>query len=428
MKKFTTLFFSTAILLTAAACNNNDGNEAGSGNENESGNNNAAEEDVTLSVWVMGTDEYWRSYHDDLVDRFHEDHPNITVELDYIPWDEGESQLINSSANNTLPDVSTIAGRWTAQMVAMDVVEPLDDYYNEAYPEEFVDAAWNTTQYEGSTWGLPAGFTTTGLFYRADWFEEEGIEEPPATWDELLETAKTFTDGERYGFGIVGDGSMETTLFWAPFLWGNGGDFLTEDMTEAVFNSQEGVEALEFYTELYREAAPEGSINNSRGDSQNLFLADSVAMTTVGPWFPKFIEDDAPDMDYGITEYPVKEQAANLGTADHIAMFNTSEHKEAAWTFMEYFTNEENDLTWAKHQGFIPYRSANLTDDEILNDPDMAFFLDVAEDAVSYPTLPEWPQIDQAVADAVQQALMGAKSPEEALNDAAEAVNQLLEN
>lgn len=58
----------------------------------------------------------------------------------------------------------------------------------------------------------------------------------------------------------------------------------------------------------------------------------------------------------------------------------------------------------------------------------MAFFLNVAEDAVSYPTLPEWPQIDQAVADAIQQALIGVKTPEEALNEAAEKVNQLLGN
>ncbi|MDQ0252664.1 ABC-type glycerol-3-phosphate transport system substrate-binding protein [Evansella vedderi] len=261
-----------------------------------------------------------------------------------------------------------------------------------------------------------------------DWLEEAGYSAPPATWDEFLAIAKSFTKDGTYGFGLVGDNSMETTLFWAPFLWGNGGDFLTEDMSEAIFNSSEGVEALEFYVQLYREASPEGSVNNKRGDSQNLFLSGSVGMTTVGPWFPKFIENDAPDMDYAIAPYPVKERPISLGTADHIVMFNSSEHKEEAWTFMEYFTNEENDLKWAKYQGFIPYRQANLTDSEIINNEDMAFFLNVAEDAVSYPTLPEWPQIDQAVADAIQQALIGVKTPEEALNEAAEKVNQLLGN
>ena len=420
MTKFKKLFMSLTVLFLAAACSD-EGNQAG--NDNSTDEN----EDTTIEVWVMGTDEYWRSYHDDLVERFMDEHSHITVELDYIPWGEGESQLINSAANNTLPDVSTIAGRWTAQMVAMDVVEPLDSYYDESYPGEFVEAAWNTTQYEEQTWGLPAGFTTTGLFYRADWLEEAGYDEPPATWEEMLEIGKAFTTDGKYGFGTVGDNSMETVLFWAPFLWGNGGDFLTEDMTEATFNSPEGVEALEFYTELYRETAPEGSINNNRGDSQNLFLADFVGMTTLGPWFPKFLEEDAPHIEYGLAPYPVKEQPANLGTSDHISMFNTSEEKEAAWTFMEYFTNEENDLIWAKHQGFIPYRNANLTDEEILNDPDMSFFLEVAEDAVSYPTLPEWPQIDQAVADAIQEALMGTKTPQEALDDAADIVNQLLD-
>lgn len=337
MKKLFTLLtcFFTAIALLAACGETPESTEASkTKDENESEGVTSSEEEVTIRAWVMGTDEYWRSYHDDLVERFMEEYPGIKVELDYIPWGEGENQLITSAANNTLPDVSTIAGRWTAQMVAMNAVEPLDGYFDQGFAVEFVEAAWNTTQYQEQTWGLPVGFTTTGLFYRADWLEEAGYSAPPATWDEFLAIAKSFTKDGTYGFGLVGDNSMETTLFWAPFLWGNGGDFLTEDMSEAIFNSSEGVEALEFYVQLYREASPEGSVNNKRGDSQNLFLSGSVGMTTVGPWFPKFIESDAPDMDYAIAPYPVKERPISLGTADHIVMFNSSEHKEAAWTFM----------------------------------------------------------------------------------------------
>ncbi|OIJ12270.1 hypothetical protein BKP35_10715 [Anaerobacillus arseniciselenatis] len=433
MKKLIYLLFSLMLLLLITACGNEEtASEALSPNESKSEDaitsDDQTVEEVTITAWVMGTDDYWRSYHDDLVERFMAEYPHIKVDLDYIPWGEGENQLITSAANKTLPDVSTIAGRWTAQMVAMEVVESLDSYFDSNFSNEFVDAAWNTTQYQDETWGLPVGFTTTGLFYHADWLEEAGFSEPPTTWDKFLEVAKAFTNDGKYGFGLVGDNSMETTMFWAPFLWGNGGDILTEDMSKAIFNSPEGIEALQFYKELYREASPEGSISNRRGDSQNLFLTGAVGMTTVGPWFPKFIEDDAPEIEYGITPYPLKKQPANLGTADHIVMFNTSEKKEAAWTFMEFFTNQENDLKWAKHQGFIPYREANLNDEEITSNEDMAFFLNVAEDAISYPTLPEWPQIDQAIADAIQQALIGTKTAEDALNDAAAIVNELLGN
>ncbi|WP_102348044.1 ABC transporter substrate-binding protein [Bacillus sp. Marseille-P3661] len=422
MKK--NLLFVSFILFLASvliACSSNPPADGDAANMES-----AAIEKTEISVWVMGTDEVWRSYHDDLVKRFEEINNDITVNLEYIPWGEGQNQLISSAANQTLPDVSTIAGRWTAQMVEMGVVEPLDEFFPEGYKEEFVPAAFNTTQYKDQTWGLPVGFTTTGLFYRQDWLEEAGYTEPPKTWDEFLDVATSMTKDDRYGFGLVGHNSMETTLFWVPFLWSNGGELLNENGTQATFNSKEGIEALQFYIDLYKNASPEGSINYKRGDSQNLFLSGAVGMTTVGPWFPKSIKSDAADMKYGIAPYPVAKEPVNMGTADHIVMFNTTEHKEAAWKFVEFFTNQENDLAWAKKQGFIPYRTANLEDEEIRSNPDMAFFLDVATQSRTYPTLPEWPQIDQAIADAVQQALMGEMTPEEALNEAAEKVNTIL--
>jgi len=401
------------------------------GNEQK---NDAAKEDSTdskdqtpLTVWVMGTDENWRTYHDDLVKRFETENPEIKIKLEYIPWDQGENQLITSATNQTMPDVSTIAGRWTAQMVEMGAVEPLDQFFPDGFSDDFVDAAWNTTQYKDETWGLPVGFTTTGLFYRADWLKEAGYSEPPKTWDEFMEVAKAMTDGkDRYGFGLVGHNSMETVLFWTPFLWANGGELLTEDMKKAAFNSKEGIEALQFYVDLYKNASPEGSINYKRGDSMNLFTSGAVGMTTQGPWFPKTIKANAPDMEYAIAPYPAKKQSVNMATADHIIMSSQTKNKEAAWKFIEFFTNPENDLKWAKNQGFIPYHESNLNDEEIRSNPDMAFFLDVAPESKTYPTLPQWPQIDQALADAVQQALMGEKTPEEALNDAAAKVNEAL--
>lgn len=424
VKKLMTIMAVLLLLVVSACSNKEQVNDA----TNDSNKEGTSKEQTELTVWVMGTDDYWRSYHDDLVERFEKENEDITVKLEYIPWEEGQNQLITSATNQTLPDVTTIAGRWTAQLVEMGAIEPLDKYFPEGFADQFVEGAWNTTQYKDETWGLPVGFTTTGLFYRSDWLKEAGFSEPPKTWAEFMKVAKAMTDGkDRHGFGLVGHNSMETVMFWAPFLWSNGGELLTNDLTEATFNSKEGVEALQFYVDLYKEASPKGSINNKRGDSQNLFLSGAVGMTTVGPWFPKFIANDAPDIEYGIAPYPVEKTAVNLGTADHIVMSQTSKNKEAAWKFIEFFTNEENDLKWAKHQGFIPYHKANLDDEDIRSNPNMAFFLDVAPQAKTYPTMPEWPQIDQALADAIQQALMGEKTPEEALNEAAEKVNDILQ-
>lgn len=69
-----------------------------------------------------------------------------------------------------------------------------------------------------------------------------------------------------YGLDLpVYDKNGGYTWNWLPFLWQNGGEFLNEDRTEAVFNSAEGVEALEFWKAMVQDdksvplqAAPTG--------------------------------------------------------------------------------------------------------------------------------------------------------------------------
>ena len=45
---------------------------------------------------------------------------------------------------------------------------------------------------DGSTYGIPVGFTTHCLFYNKDIFDEAGVEYPTEdwTWDDLQEAAR----------------------------------------------------------------------------------------------------------------------------------------------------------------------------------------------------------------------------------------------
>ena len=62
------------------------------------------------------------------------------------------------------------------------------------------------------------------------------------------------TKNGRYGFGITGGGEVGNTIFRSlPFIWMNGGDIITPDMTKAVVNSPEAVKAIEFYTNFYKQ-------------------------------------------------------------------------------------------------------------------------------------------------------------------------------
>ncbi|MGZ4164825.1 MAG: ABC transporter substrate-binding protein [Tumebacillaceae bacterium] len=410
-RKYIAVAVSSLFLTTATGCSST----------------SHAAADHTLHVWIMGTGS-WQDFYTKLADRFNHLHPDTPVELDFIPWDQAHDKLVTAVSAGAGPDVSTVGGRWTAELAAMGALEPLDQYINADYKKDFVDSAWASTQWRGKTWGIPQAFTTSGLYYRTDWLREAGYNHPPKTWAEFKVLAKKETTRAHYGFGLVGDPSMETTMFWVPFLWQNGGDILNANHTKAVFNSPAGVEALQFYVDLYRtdQSAPSGSLSVKRNDSQTEFTNGVVGMTTTGPVFLHNIKQDKPDLPFQVAPYPVGKVAANLALTDHIVMLQSAKHKTAAWAWIDYVTNTENARAWNELIGFIPYRKSGLQSAASTHDANFNTLLAETTHSRAYPTLPEWPQIDDAIAQAVNIALTGKKSPKEALDDAAEKVNALL--
>ncbi|MGB8956964.1 MAG: extracellular solute-binding protein [Tumebacillaceae bacterium] len=407
--KFTTMISLTVILVGLIGCSD------------------SASGVPIVKAWVMG-DGVWQDFYRQLGDKFNQEHQDMQVKIEFIPWNQGHDKLILAAVSGTGPDVATDGGRWTTELAAMDALQPLDDFINDDYKKDFVPAAWETTQWKGQTWGIPQGFTTTGLFYRTDWLKETGYSAPPNTWAEFRDVAKKMTQDGRYGFGLVGDNSMETTMFWTPFLWQAGGELLSPDHKKAAFNSPAGVEALQFYVDLYRtdKSAPEGALSTKRNDSQAMFTNGLAGMTTSGPWFFGEIKKNKPDLPYAVAPYPVGKKAANLGTTDHFIMLKSAKDKQAAWKWIDYATNKENAQAWTQAAGFIPYRKSGLEDASLTVDPNYKMLIDEAKNSRAYPTLPEWPQIDELIANAVQEALAGKKTPKEALDDAAKQADAIL--
>jgi multiple sugar transport system substrate-binding protein len=380
-----------------------------------------------VNAWVMG-DGAWKEYYSKLAEEFNKEHTDVQVKVDFIPWEQGHDKLVAAAASGAGPDVTTDGGRWTTELAAMGALEPLDAYIDDAYKQDFVDAAWETTQWKNKTWGIPQGFTTTGLFYRTDWLKDAGYDHAPKDWNEFRDVAKKMTKDNHYGFGLVGDNSMETTMFWAPFLWQNGGDILSKDLKKATFNSPAGVEALQFYVDLYRtdKSAPDSALSTKRNDSHKMFTNGIAGMTTTGPWFFAEIKKEKPDLAYAVAPYPVGKQGGTLATTDHIVMLKTAKDKKASWKWIDYVTDKKHSQEWNQYIGFIPYRKSGLEDPNFTTDPNFKVLINEAKNGHAYPTLPEWPQIDNLIANAVQQALAGKKQPKEALDDAAKKVDEIL--
>lgn len=146
---------------------------------------------VRFATWDVADDV---DAQQKLVDKFNQEHDDIEVVLEAYGSDF-DTKLSAGMGSGDTPDVVYM---WNYPAYA-DGLEPLDEYIDkegEEYKDNFYSALWNYNSFDGTTYGIPVGFTTHALFYNKDLFAEAGVEEPTDswTWSDLQTAAKTIEE------------------------------------------------------------------------------------------------------------------------------------------------------------------------------------------------------------------------------------------
>ena len=135
-----------------------------------------------------------------IVDAFEEEHPDITVEVTTLPYDEYGTALQTDLAAGTASDVFDIEYANYAQYQANGVLAEIavDD------PSVYRQSVLEAYQTDGTQYALPSSFSTVVLFYNSDLFDAAGVEYPTAdwTWADEQAAAEQLTDEAN---GVYGD-------------------------------------------------------------------------------------------------------------------------------------------------------------------------------------------------------------------------------
>ena len=139
----------------------------------------------------------------------------------------------------------------------------------------------------GKIVGVPALVDNLALVYNKKLFDQAGIAYPTAdwTWDDFRAAAKKLTDpsAKQFGWAYVNDASEDTVWRFDALLWQAGGDILTPDDKHAAFDSPAGVKAA---TLLQQMATVDHSVylDSGNGNYANLFNSGKIGMLFTGPW------------------------------------------------------------------------------------------------------------------------------------------------
>jgi multiple sugar transport system substrate-binding protein len=434
------LSISAVMALVATGClgggNNDENASAGASVSPVTPTEPTSPVTITFSSWVGDSPQMQKFAKD-----FHELHPNITIEFESVSAGQSTTKLITQVAGSTAPDVAFVDASAVTEFASRNALVNLDGYMAGSpttKAEDFVPAFLTMSQVDGSTYGLPYDGETTGLFYRTDMFEQAGITEPPATWDDFEADAQKLTDpaAKTYGFAIF---APEAEYYWEPWLWQGGGHLTTEDGSAVAFNSPEGKQAADFYVGL-RDYSPPDYYSSNSWDGRVAFATGKVAMYEAGAWFGGEMKSSFPKIDGKWDVAPLPSGPTGIcGTTvagDSLVMFDDAatgngENQDAAWLWMEYLTLPENMKAWTYGEPTTTLLPPRIS---LLNDPDLGKynpwlqgFADQMDCAVSDNlSNKNWGEAADALNTELGKAVYGDISAEEAIDTAATKANQIM--
>ncbi len=304
----------------------------------------AAAQDITLQFWDnQQTESGLSQFQQKAVDRFMAENPDIAVEVTTIPYPEYQQRLLTAVQGGNAPDIATLDQIWVAAFAQAGAVADLTDIAagSGLSREQFFGGAWDSAVVDGALYGVPFNVDVWQFsFYNADLFEAAGIDPASiASFDGLRAAAEALTGDGQFGVGLFGHRGEDTVVVVNSFIFSNGGAVLAEDGSCAL-NAAPAVEAMSYLQDL-AAFAPDGILNANSGTMRELFLNGSLAIE----FWPALEQPtlQASDINWGFVNGTAPEGMTPVGTFGgwNLAVFESSQHQEAAWRFIEFMVRED---------------------------------------------------------------------------------------
>lgn len=262
-------------------------------------------------------------------------------------------------------------------------------------------------------WGLPFSHKVYALVYDPDL-----VPEVPETLEELMETAQSLTrrnpDPAQSTFGLAFRPDADLFCLFVQLF---GGTLVAGDPPRYVFNSREGMAALEY---LYEVTALRKAALLTVGHPVEAVVHGHAAMA-IGP--VGWPADGSPDPAPALAPLPAGQAPAGLtpGTSLVMAVGHTPAEEEAAWRFMRWLTSPEVAARWSAVTGDIPVRRSAMDQPAWRlgpgSRPGFREVMASLDAAVVPPDLPNWPKVRSDLSAAVSRYLLGEVGSSQAVLD-----------
>lgn len=403
---------------------------------------NIGDGDIRISFWNGLTGSDGETLNTMLAD-FVAENPEIAVTTEIVEWNTLYTKLQAAFVAGNPPDVFMLHASEVPQFASFGVLMDLGPWYTSGggwFPDDDVsDVTYNGMVFDGTIYGIPLDNHGRGLWISLDAFEAAGVDpnmERPTTYEGWVELFQRLTLDENGNNALSEDFDPDNVVQWGytvgewprvNFLSAiaqHGGGLVSEDGTTVTVNSEAGITALQQAIDLvytYNVSPPAAGFDTWQG-----FANGSVAILPTGTWFRNFAATTEinsmawPQVQFG------EQPATWFGAHTWMVPAGLSgQELQAVETLIQWVS--ENQVAWAA-SGQVPARISAQEQLDADNYPSniilgQTFTEYGVRDIDSTATQELYAALDPELS----AALNGLKTAEEALNDAAERMQQVLD-
>lgn len=334
------IFLMVALLcsLVFVGCGNNNGETAEgpkSDDATESKDSQVEPVKISYAAAAGATDQKAYTYY---LEGLEEVYPEITVEPHYYPTQEEFWKMIPAAvASGTAPDFIHVSDDSIYEYIVKEIVTPLDDLMVEAKFDRsrFISSLFKGWSNEGKTYGVPNYAWTSMLAVNLELFKKAGITKMPETFEEVLDAAIKCNNPDEGIYGIVAN-MHEFHITQYVHAFGGGWDY------GKTINTPENVKGIQFFVDLFTKHNVAVAPNQlGLGWDGEVFSKGKAAMSTGGPWYLAYLNENNPDLKWAAVPIPTGTVQAPFAYSGGYSILEASEHKLEAMKVITHMTRDE---------------------------------------------------------------------------------------
>ncbi len=464
-KKLMALMMAAALLLSGCGSASPDnqstsGSKDTSGQKTEDSQAGGKEEpvEITFTYWGSGAE---KAAIEASIGTFEKAYPNIKVKAMHIPNEDFLTKLNAMIAAGETPDISYSAS-WKCQFGEDGLIYNFFDLIKDnpdISADDYLDTCWWNWSPTESAGPIMANVTLS-LMYNKDMFAEAGVELPPTTveeawsWDEFVDVAKQLTidtsgrnakdpnfdanNIKQYGITYSPNWNV-----YMPFIYSNGGGYLSQDMKEFGLNQPEAAKAIQNFADLINvhHVAPTSIQSNSMPAAATALASRQSAMYLDGSWHHLDLSESG--INWGVGVLPIDKNYTTFFDGGSLIIFKATKHLEETMALYQWITNPESsaEITEMFRTIWLPVHEKYYTDKEKIEfwaSEDLPARPEGFKDAVVNSTyehqviateidVVNFNEIDTLVKSALDQVWAGTKTAEEAMSEIKPQVDRLVE-